>query len=65
MNALRPVPAVDGLLAATALVHGLRLVTHNAQDFIATAVPVIDPSRLRRPAERVPRTDPASRSDAG
>ena len=29
----RPVPAIDGLLAATALHHDLRLVTRNEQDF--------------------------------
>jgi len=29
MNAIKPVPAIDGLLAATALTHGLTLVTRN------------------------------------
>jgi predicted nucleic acid-binding protein len=30
----RPVPAIDSLLAATALQHDLRLVTRNEQDFL-------------------------------
>ena len=30
----RPVPAIDSLLAATALHHDLRLVTRNEQDFL-------------------------------
>ncbi len=29
MNAIRSIPAIDGLLAATALTHGLTLVTRN------------------------------------
>jgi predicted nucleic acid-binding protein len=29
----RPLPAIDGLIAATALGHGLRLVTRNTRDF--------------------------------
>lgn len=32
MNAIRTVPVVDGLLAATAKVHGLALVTRNVAD---------------------------------
>jgi len=38
-----PVPVVDGLLAATALVHGLTLVTRNLKDVVRTGVPVLDP----------------------
>jgi toxin FitB len=38
-----PVPTVDGLLAATALVHGLTVVTRNVQDFARCGAPVIDP----------------------
>jgi predicted nucleic acid-binding protein len=34
---------VDGLLAATALVHGFTLVTRNVEDFGATPVPVVNP----------------------
>lgn len=39
----RSLPAVDSLLAATALVHGLRLVTHNAGDFVFPGLEVVDP----------------------
>jgi toxin FitB len=39
----RPVPAIDSLLAATALVHGLTLVTRNRRDFDRLELPVLDP----------------------
>lgn len=39
-----PVPTVDGLLAATALVHDLVLVTRNVRDVIRTGARVLDPS---------------------
>lgn len=39
----RSVPAIDGLLAATALHHGLRLVTHNVADFTLPGLEVVDP----------------------
>ena len=39
----RPLPAVDSLVAATALVHGLRVVTRNVRDFTLPGVDVIDP----------------------
>lgn len=39
----RPVPAVDSLLAATALTHGLTIATRNLQDFAATGVGLFDP----------------------
>ncbi|MGW2398932.1 PIN domain-containing protein [Kitasatospora sp. NPDC001664] len=38
-----PLPTGDGLLAATAKVHGLTLVTRNVKDVARTGVPVIDP----------------------
>lgn len=38
-----PLPLVDGLLAATAKVRGLTLVTRNARDVARTGVPVLDP----------------------
>ena len=36
-------PLIDGLLAATAKVHGLILVTHNVADIARTGVSVFDP----------------------
>ena len=39
----RPVPAIDSLLAATALHHDLRLVTRNTRDFNYAGLEVINP----------------------
>ena len=39
----RPVPVIDGLLAATALHHDLMLVTRDNGDVSGTGVPVLDP----------------------
>jgi predicted nucleic acid-binding protein len=44
LNVPDPVPTVDGLLAATALVHDLVLVTRNVRDVAATGVQVLDPT---------------------
>lgn len=41
----RPLPVVDGLLAATALVHRLELVTRNVRDFHGLGVRLLDPWR--------------------
>jgi predicted nucleic acid-binding protein len=38
-----PVPTVDALIAATATVHGLTLVTRNAKDFERVGGPVLNP----------------------
>ena len=38
-----PRPQVDALIAATALVHDLTLVTRNVADFAALGVPVLNP----------------------
>ena len=37
------IPAADGLIAATALCHGLYLMTRNKKDFEATGVLIADP----------------------
>ena len=42
-NAGRPLPAIDSLLAATALTHDLTLVTRNARDFQYPGLMVINP----------------------
>ncbi len=39
----RPLPAVDGLLTTTALVHGLTVVTRNERDFADLGVPLLNP----------------------
>jgi predicted nucleic acid-binding protein len=39
----RLVSVVDGLIAATALHHGLTVVTRNTKDFIPSGVPLLDP----------------------
>ena len=38
-----PLPLIDGLLAATAKVHGLTFVTRNVADIAVTGVPLLDP----------------------
>jgi toxin FitB len=43
LNAANPLPVVDGLLAATALVHELALVTRNVADVAQTRVAVLNP----------------------
>lgn len=43
MSAMRPIPVVDGLLAATAKVHGLTLVTRNDTDVSGLGVRVLNP----------------------
>lgn len=42
-HAGRPLPVIDSLLAATALQHGLTLVTRNLRDFALPDLEVIDP----------------------
>lgn len=43
LNVPDPLPAVDGLLAATALVHDMTLVTRNIRDVARSGVRVLDP----------------------
>jgi predicted nucleic acid-binding protein len=44
LNVPDPVPMVDGLLAATAIVHDLVLVTRNVADVRSTGVRLLDPT---------------------
>lgn len=39
----KPLPVIDGLLAATALHHDLTIVSRNVSDLAATRVPVLNP----------------------
>ena len=39
----RQMPVKDSLIAATALVHGLTVVTRNVRDFEGAGLPVLDP----------------------
>lgn len=43
LNAIRTLPVIDSLMAATAIVHGLTLVTRNIADLDGVDVPLIDP----------------------
>jgi predicted nucleic acid-binding protein len=43
MSAIRPVPVIDGLLAATALTNGLRLATRNDRDVAGLGATVLNP----------------------
>jgi predicted nucleic acid-binding protein len=39
----RPVAVIDGLIAATAIHHGLSVVTRNVSDFVETGAAIVDP----------------------
>lgn len=43
MSAMRPVPVIDALLAATAKTNGLMLVTRNEADVVGLVVDVLNP----------------------
>lgn len=43
LNAVRPCPVVDGLLAATASEHDLVLVTRNVKDIEGTGIRCLNP----------------------
>jgi predicted nucleic acid-binding protein len=45
-----PMPAIDSLLAATALVHGLKIATRNVEDFATSGVPSLNPWKRSDPA---------------
>lgn len=43
MSARRALPPIDGLLAATAAVHGLTLATRNVHDIAGLDIPFVNP----------------------
>lgn len=43
MSVPDPVPVIDGLIAATAMVHGLTLATRNVKDIERTGVSFVNP----------------------
>ena len=45
LSASRTLPVIDTLIAATAITHGLTLVTRNTHDVAGTGVPLVDPWR--------------------
>jgi predicted nucleic acid-binding protein len=49
MSAARAIPAIDGLLAATAKVHGMTLVTRNDVDVAGLGARVLNPFKHRAP----------------
>jgi toxin FitB len=47
LNASRPLPVIDGLVAATAKIHRMTLVTRNTADFADLDVHILNPFELR------------------
>jgi toxin FitB len=47
LSAGRSLPVIDTLIAATAIDHGLTLVTRNSRDVESTGVPLVDPWQVR------------------
>ncbi len=47
LSAERSLPVIDTLIAATAISHGLTLVTRNTRDVESTGVPLVDPWQIR------------------
>jgi predicted nucleic acid-binding protein len=45
MSAIRPIPVIDGLLAATAVTNGLTLVTRNDRDIAGLGALLLNPFR--------------------
>lgn len=43
LSVRQPLPSIDGLLAATASVHGLTMVTRNTADFERSGVDILNP----------------------
>ena len=53
MSAQRPIPVVDGLLAATAKMHGMTLVTRNEAHVAGLGAALLNPS-TRHPQHPAP-----------
>lgn len=49
MSCARPIPVIDGLLAATAKLHDLTLVTRNAADVAGLGARILNPFKTRPP----------------
>ncbi|MBM3569078.1 MAG: type II toxin-antitoxin system VapC family toxin [Alphaproteobacteria bacterium] len=49
MAAIRPVPAIDGLMAATAMVHDLTLATRNLADVAGLGAKAVNPWAVTPP----------------
>jgi toxin FitB len=47
LSANRPLPVIDGLLAATAKIHRMTLVTRNTDDIADLDVSILNPFELR------------------
>jgi predicted nucleic acid-binding protein len=47
LSAIPSLPVIDTLIAATAISHGLTLVTRNTRDVESTGVPLVDPWQSR------------------
>jgi toxin FitB len=47
LRAIRPLPVIDGLLAATAKIHRMTLVTRNIDDIADLDVSILNPFELR------------------
>lgn len=54
LNTPHPLPIIDGLLAATALVHDLTLVTRNVSDVERTGVSLLNPFTPTTGGEETP-----------
>ena len=47
LSVLQPLPSIDGLLAATAVVHDLTIVTRNVADFDRSGVALLNPFEFK------------------
>jgi len=56
-----PRPVRDGLIAATALVHCMTVVTHNVADFESTGVPTLNPYQPLEKRSAVARSQAVNR----